>query len=453
MKFELEIDAFLDVHNGQDQPGVVLAIVKNGDLIYQRGYGMADLEHEILITPSTVFDVASVAKQFTGFAIAKLAIEGIISLDDNVRMFLPEMPDFGDKITVQHLVHHTSGLRDWVQSMVVAGVRMDDVISFQHILKMVKHQQSLNFKPGCMYLYSNTGYNLLAEIVQRVTKQLFADWTESNIFHPLGMSNTYFCDNHEMVVKNRASSYYKHEGRFYNALNNLTALGSSSLYSTVEDLAKWILNLDEKWVGGDQVIELMHQRGTLSSGEQIDYAFGQRVGMYKGARVAEHSGSWQGFRSHLVRFLDGRCAIVILSNYASFDPVEWANKIADIHFSDLLDSVDLNYTSNQTIRVKESVYPDASPNLTLEQLKELEGDYYSQELDTTYFILVCEGQLIARHIRNNDILLVYDGVGFTSEEWFFSHICFKRDHYGQVIGFVLDGERVKDLYFTKRVSS
>ena len=108
MKFELEIDAFLDVHNGQDQPGVVLAIVKNGDLIYQRGYGMADLEHEILITPSTVFDVASVAKQFTGFAIAKLAIEGIISLDDNVRMFLPEMPGFGDKITVQHLVHHTS---------------------------------------------------------------------------------------------------------------------------------------------------------------------------------------------------------------------------------------------------------------------------------------------------------------------------------------------------------
>ena len=140
MTFKSKIDAFFDVHNKQDQPGLVLAIIKNGGLIYQRGYGMADLEHEILITPSTVFDVASVAKQFTGFAIAKLAIEGIISLDDNVRMYLPEMPDFGDKITVQHLVHHISGLRDWVQSMVIAGVRIDDVISFQHILKMVKPQ-------------------------------------------------------------------------------------------------------------------------------------------------------------------------------------------------------------------------------------------------------------------------------------------------------------------------
>ena len=453
MTFESKIDALFDVHNEQDQPGVVLAIIRNGGVIYQQGYGMADLEHETQITPSTVFDIASVSKQFTGFAIAKLTFDGIISLDDNVRKYLPEMPDFGDKITVRHLVHHTSGLRDWVQSMVVAGVRMDDVISFQHILKMVKHQQSLNFKPGQMYLYSNTGYNLLAEIVQRVTNQLFADWTVSNIFRPLGMSNTYVCDNHEMVVKNRASSYYQHEGRFCNAVDNLTALGSSSLYSTVEDLTKWVLNFDDKQVGGDQVIELMHQKGKLNSGEQIDYAFGQRVGMYKGLRIADHSGSWRGFRSHLIRFLDRMFSVVILSNYASSDPTGWANEIADLHFVDLPDPADMNHTLNQAIQTKKLVYSDASSNLTLEQLKKFEGDYYSQELDTTYSILVHEGQLIAQHIRNNDILLAYDGVGFTSDEWFFSQIYFKRNHYGQIIGFVLDGERVKNLYFTKRVSS
>ena len=147
MTFESKIDALFDVHNEQDQPGVVLAIIRNGGVIYQQGYGMADLEHETQITPSTVFDIASVSKQFTGFAIAKLTFDGIISLDDNVCKYLPEMPDFGDKITVRHLVPHTSGLRDWAQSMVVAGMRMDDVISFQHILKMVKHQQALNFKP------------------------------------------------------------------------------------------------------------------------------------------------------------------------------------------------------------------------------------------------------------------------------------------------------------------
>ena len=450
MALESKIDALFDVYNEQNQPGVALSIIKSGSVIYQQGYGMANLEHEIPIIPSTIFDIASVSKQFAGFAIAKLSFEGVISLDDDIRRHLPEVPDFGDKITVRHLVHHTSGLRDWVQSMVIAGVQMDDVISFRHILKMVKHQKTLNFKPGWMFLYSNTGYNLLAEIVQRVTNQLFAAWAKSNIFNPLGMSETYFRDNHEIVVKNQASSYHQHEGTFYNAVNNLTALGSSSLCSTVEDLTKWILNFDHKQVGGDQVIELMHQRGVLNSGEQVDYAFGQRIGVYKGLKIAEHSGSWRGFRSHLIRFLDQMFSVVILSNYVSSDPLMWAKKIADLHFADRLDFADVNQAVNQAIQAKKSDHLDANSNLTSEQLKKFEGDYYSQELDTTYFIATHEGQLIAQHRRNEDILLTYDGEGFTSDEWFFSHVSFKQDHYGQVIGFLLDGERVKNLYFTKK---
>jgi len=449
MTLESKVDALFDVYIGQDKPGIVLAIIKDGSVVYKKGYGMANLEHDIQITPSTVFDIASVSKQFTGFAIAKLSFEEIISLDDDIRKHLPEVPDFGDKITVRHLVHHTSGLRDWVQSMVLAGVQMDDVISFQHILKMVKHQQALNFKPGQMYLYSNTGYNLLAEMVQRSTNQSFTDWTKSNIFNPLGMSNTYFCDNHAMVVTNRSSSYQQHEGKLYNAVNNLTALGSSSLYSTVEDLAKWILNFDHKQVGGDQVIELMHQQGILNSGEQVNYAFGQQIGAFKGLKIAEHSGSWRGFRSHLIRFLDQMFSVVILSNYASSNPSEWTKEIAELHLDNLLDSAEINQKPDQAVQTKKSVHSDTSSNLTSEQLEKFEGDYYSQELDTTYSIVAHEGQLIAQHRRNDDIQLAYDGDGFTSDEWFFSHIYFKQDNYGRVTGFRLDGERVKNLDFTR----
>ena len=243
---------------------------------------MANLEYDIPIVPTTIFDIASVSKQFAGFAIATLLHEGKLSLDDDIRMHLPDVPDFGTKITIRHLVHHTSGLRDWVQSLVIAGGQMDDVISFKHILKMVRRQKELNFEPGTAFLYSNTGYNLLAEIVEKITGDSFREWTDANIFKPLAMTNTHFHDDHEMIVKNRAYSYLpvKDDG-FKNAVNNLTALGSSSLYSTVEDLSKWILNFDDAQIGGQAVIEQMHQRGVLNNGEQISYAFGLDIGEYR----------------------------------------------------------------------------------------------------------------------------------------------------------------------------
>ncbi|UCF16683.1 MAG: beta-lactamase family protein, partial [Phycisphaerales bacterium] len=202
-----KVDSLFAKLNNTDSPGIAVLVVRDGKVLLRRGYGMANLEHKIPITPTTVFDVASVSKQFTGLAVCILVEQGKISLEDDIRKYIPELPDFGHKITIEHLVHHTSGLRDWPATLALAGWRLDDVISFDQILRMAFKQQDLNFVPGSEYSYSNTGYNILVEMAQRVTSQTFRQWTEDNIFRPLGMAHTHFHDDHTEVVANKAYGY------------------------------------------------------------------------------------------------------------------------------------------------------------------------------------------------------------------------------------------------------
>lgn len=331
------IDAIFSDLDSPTSPGAAVAVVQDGDVVFRRGYGMANLEHQIPITSSTVFDIASVSKQFTGFAISMLVERGEISLTDDVRRYIPELPDFGHTITIDHLVHHTSGLRDWPGTLAIAGWRMDDVISFDQILTFAFHQQALNFVPGAEYTYSNTGFNLLAETVARVTGQSFREWTWENIFEPLGMDDTHFHDNHLEVVPNRAYGYAVDPDGGYAAVpNNLTALGSSSLYTTVDDLAKWVMNFDDPRVGGSTVIERMKTRGVLNDGTQIAYAFGVGIGEYRGATTVSHGGSWASFRTQLVHFPEHRFGVVVLGNHSPFDPGGAANQIADLYLGDVL---------------------------------------------------------------------------------------------------------------------
>ena len=444
---EAKVDQLFSEWNKPDSPGAALAVVKDGEIVYKHGYGVANLEYDIPITTMTIFDIASVSKQFAAFAIATLSREGKLSLDDDIRGHLPDVPDFGDIITIRHLLHHTSGLRDWVQSLVIAGDMMDDVISFKHILKMARHQKALNFEPGAEFLYSNTGYNLLAEIVERVTGDSFREWTDTHIFKPLDMTNSHFHNDYEMILKNRAYSYQAVEnGGFKHAVNNTTALGSSSLYSTVEDLAKWILNFDDTRIGEQTVIEQMHQRGVLKNGEQIDYAFGLNIGEYRGLKTVGHSGSWRGFRSHLIRFPDQKFGVVILCNLDTFNPLSLAEKVADLYLADILAPV-------ETAEPEKTSAPDEgvrSKPLPPEQLAEFVGDYYTEELDTTYCIRIRGDGLVAQHRRHDDIVLTYTDGHFRGDAWFFPEIHFIRDDTGRVTGFRLTGNRVRNLHFERR---
>ena len=349
-----KVDQLFATWDKPDSPGAAIAVIKDGAVIYKRGYGSANLEYNVPITPQTVFHVASVSKQFTAFAIALLANQGKLSLDDDIRKHLPEVPDFGKKITIRHLIHHTSGIRDQWTLLGMAGWRLDDVITKDHIMKMVRHQKELNFDPGAENLYSNTGYTLLAVIVERVSGQSFREYTEANIFKPLGMTNTHFHDDHERIVKNRAYSYFSSGpgGGFRAAPLNYANVGATSLFTTSEDLARWVINFDDKKIGGADVIKQMQQQGVLNSGKQLGYAFGLSIGPYRGLNTVGHAGGDAAYRSFAVWFPDQRFGVVVLSNLGSFNPQQLAMRIADLYLADKLTPEAANPTPVERTAVK-----------------------------------------------------------------------------------------------------
>jgi len=315
-----------------NEPGAAVAVVHKGNVVFEKGYGRAHLEYDVPITPTTIFHVASVSKQFTAFAIALLAEQGKLSLDDDIRTHLPEVPDFGKTITIRNLIHHTSGLRDQWELFVMAGGRLDDVITQDDIMRLIRRQRDLNFEPGAEYLYCNTGYTLLAEIVARVSGQSLRQYTTDTIFTPLGMTQTHFHNDHEHIVPNRAYSYARRDdGVFRKCVLSYANAGATSLFTTAGDLMKWIENFAEPRVGGASVIQQMHERGKLNSGKQLPYAFGLTTGQYRSLRTVGHGGADAGFRSQILWFPDQRFGVVVLSNLGSFSPRTIARQVADIY--------------------------------------------------------------------------------------------------------------------------
>jgi CubicO group peptidase (beta-lactamase class C family) len=328
---EDSIDHLLVPHDRSDAPGLAVGVIQNGHTLYAKGWGMADLEHNIPITPDSVFDIASVSKQFTGLAIAILESQNKLNLHDPIKKHIKGLPDVFEPVRLRHLLHHTSGIRDWPGVLVLGGRRFDDVISFSEILNMARRQQALSFPPGEMYSYSNTGYNLLARIVETTTKDDFSDWIHDNILNPLEMVQSHFHDDLGTVITNRVRSYQgTKKGPFRNVGNQLMALGSSSLYSTVNDLLKWIRHFEQPTITTPSVIEKTMQPGSLNHGESSGYAYGFRAGKYRGTKRISHSGGWAGFRTYLLYLPEFKLGIVVLSNWSGMNTSSIAHKIAAI---------------------------------------------------------------------------------------------------------------------------
>lgn len=346
--------------------GVTVAVAQGDKILYSKGYGFANPEYEISNSPQTIFHVASVSKQFTAFAIALLAEEGKISLDDDIRKYLPELHDFGHKITIKHLVHHTSGLRDQWELLALGGWRLDDVITRNQVLRLISHQRELNFKPGEEFSYCNTGYTLMGEIVSRVTGETFPEWCDKKIFEPLDMKNTLFYDDHEKIVKNRAYSYQDTPAGLKKSVLSYANAGATSLFTTAEDLTKWSDNFYSMNVGNEQVMKQMEERGVLNNGDTISYAFGQGFGTYKGLKNFAHSGGDAGYRSFLLRFPEHQLSIVVLSNHGSFQPGKLAFGVAEIYLKDYLKELpkpEAQQTAGAAVKVND------------ELLKSYEGQY------------------------------------------------------------------------------
>lgn len=378
------LDGIFSDFAGSNGPGCAFAVSQAGQVIVTRAYGSANLEHDIQNTPETVFEPGSVSKQFTAAATILLALDGEISLDDDIRDYLPEIPDYGQMITIRHLLNHTSGLRDWGSIAGIGGwPRTTRVHTHGHMIDIASRQRALNYPPGQYYSYTNTGYNLQAVLIERVTGQTFEDFSQERIFQPLGMTKTQWRDDFNEIVQDRAVAYRNNgDGSWSQLMPFENVHGNGGLLTTVGDLLKFTHNLDTgATVGGTEFVAQMHQQGVLNSGREIDYASGLRIGEYKGVREVQHSGSTAGYRGHLTRFPDQEIAVSVMCNAASANvtAARLAYSVADLYLENTID---------------EQMVPIAGIELPTDKLRSFTGRYRHTRTNTALEIGLFDGILI-----------------------------------------------------------
>lgn len=529
-----QVDELFTVWDTNNTPGAAVAIVKDGAIVYKKGYGIANLEYDIPITATSIFHVASVSKQFTVFSILLLEKQGKLSLDDDIRKYIPEVPDFGKTITLKHLASHTSGLRDQWNLLAMAGWRRDDVITKEHILKLVSKQKELNFNPGDEYLYCNTGFTLLAEVVSRTSDMSFAKFTKANIFEPLKMNNTLFYDDHEKIVKNRAYSYSSGSNGYKKSVLNFANVGATSLFTTVDDLSLWAMNFSDIIIGDTTIFNKMNTLAVLNNGKTFGGALGQFVGDYKGLNEIQHGGADAGYRSYLTRFPDENFAVAVFSNSAEFNSGRMAHKVVDIYLKDKIKNEDnqkevKEESESEVVVIHENVLatyvgsfelqpgfiitissseaklsakatgqpkvaltpistteyrvegvdakiefiPNEEENIKLLKLhqggkimeaprvkefdksavnlSDFSGEFYSEELATTYNFTIVDKTLVATHSRLSDFNLdpIKKDMFKGGEAWFFGQVEFIRGENNMIEGCKVSNGRVRNLFFKK----
>jgi CubicO group peptidase (beta-lactamase class C family) len=453
------VDRLFKTWSKADSPGAALAVLHDGKIILERGYGSADLEHNVAITPQTAFYVGSVSKQFTAMCVALLAQRATIGLDDDVRKFVPELPDYGARITVRQLVHHTSGLRDYLGLRDLAGEAPDGVFGDAQILALICRQKALNFPPGTQYLYSNSGYFLLSVIVKRTTGKTLRTFAAENIFQPLAMTSAQFRDDHTMLIKNRAHGYAPRAGGYRLDNPNFDVVGAGGLFMTVRDFAAWDENFHAPKVGDRELIARLQTPGKLNDGTALTYGFGLTVGSFRGLRIVEHGGSYGGFRAHVIRFPDQHFSVVCLTNLATMVPARLVREVSALYLADALkqgaaapaESDDANARRTQPAPATKKiggVAPFAAAPRS-RSAADFAGDYYSEELQATYRIRrTADGTLtLTRGDRESGAMRPLQEDRFASAG---ATLSFGRDGAGAVTSLVLDAGRVRGVAFTRK---
>jgi len=387
-----KVDRIFAEWNTTGSPGCALAVVKDGRIVYEHGYGMANLELGVAITPQSVFDIGSVSKQITAMAILLLVQDSKISLDADIRKYLPEMPDYGSQITVRHLLHHTSGLRNYDDLFDLEGIPEADLTTDRDAMELIVRQKGVNFKPGDEFLYSDTNYFLMSQIVKRVTGQTLRQFAQDQIFGPLGMTSTHFHDDHTMIVPRRATGYAPHNGGGFEIdMSNFEQLGDGSVMTTVEDLAKWDQNFDHPQVGGPEAIRQLTTPGKLNNGQPIPYAMGLFIDRYRGLNCIHHSGEWVGYRAALSRLPDQHFSTLVTCNcVGSMNPMGMAKRVTDIYLAD------------EFSRAEKANSAQTASSVPASTLKQYVGTYWSQK----------NGALRKFELRDDKLLMVAPGMTY-----------------------------------------
>lgn len=380
------VDAIMKDWTASDSPGAGIAVIEKGKVVFEKGYGLANLEYGVPVKPETVFHVASVSKQFTAMAVVLLEVDGKLSIDDDVHKYLPELPDYGAKITLRHLLQHTSGIRDQWQTLALAGWSLQDVITQDQILRMLFRQKELNFPPGSMHNYSNAGFTLLAEIVKRVSGKPFPQFCAERIFIPLGMTHTHFHEDLSQLVPGRAYSYFKGPNGYAAAPLNYANVGATSLFTTAGDLVQWLDNFRTAKVGGAAGVARLQEPCVLTNGKKIEYGLGVALDDYRGLHTISHGGADAGYRSEVLWFPEQQWGIAVVGNAGNFNPYQVAREVATVSLYEKLAPVD-----------KKGETPVERKFITLEpkELEKFAGNYPLPQIGQAVVVVVENGKLWA----------------------------------------------------------
>jgi CubicO group peptidase (beta-lactamase class C family) len=441
-------------------PGCALGVYREGTILYTKGYGLANLEENVPITPQSVFDIGSTSKQFTAASILLLEKQGKLSVNDDVRKYIPELPDYGPKITVLHLLNHTSGLRDYLTLMELAGINTDGVTTDEDALQIIARQKALNFAPGSDWLYSNTGFFLLSVIVKRASGRTLREFAAENIFTPLEMIRTQYRDDHTSLIANRAMAYDPNErGGFTLNVSYFEQTGDGAVHTSVEDLQKWDENFFTAQIGGKEFLAELQQQGKLANGKILDYAKGLFLRDYRGLPTIRHGGSWGGYRAELLRFPQQHFSVACLCNLGSARPGERAERVSDIYLGSLMRPKEEKKEAGKQPEEQKKPLP-----LTAEQLNSYVGDYWSTELGVAYRLGIADGGLRmvalldgAGTLRTNNLPFKQLFSVTATDEFAIVKmpiaIHFQRDSNQLVKGFTLDAGRTRGMTFSRREAS
>ena len=441
-----QVDELFAQWDQENTPGATIGIYQDGKIVYAQGYGTANLDHNIPLTPGSVLRIGSISKQFMAMCIAILAEQGHMSLDDDIRIYLPEMPDYGKPVTIRHLLHHTNGIREYLALVSLAGKPEGSVFGYtaKELVEMLSRQKALNFEPGSQFSYTNSGYFLLAEIVTRVSGIKASAFALQNIFGPLGMTNTQFYDDRYAIIPNRAFGYSpKSDGSYSLDILRSDVIGDLGVITTVEDFLKWDQNFYQNRLGAgtDDLINTMFKRGRTNDGEELDYALGVTFGSYRGLNTIGHGGSAVGYSAEFLQFPDQHFSVVILSNVSSFQPGVMAQKVANLYLTDQFTepspSNDLEETPSETSDVQQQ---------SILNLSDFVGDFYSDELDVSYSLNL-EGNNLYLDLRGTISELVPHSEDRLN--WGRRQLIFSRDQNDDVSGFEINVGEIQGLEFLK----
>lgn len=332
-----KVDQWMTQYSGEDVPGAAAMVILNGEVVFQKSYGMANLAYNVPMGKETAHNIGSTSKQFLTFGALMLQEQGKLNMDDDVRKYIPELPEFEHTVTLRNLVNHTSGYREFLNLLSMTGRNPSTGLSQEKLIEIVQRQPELQNEPGTEWNYNNTGYGLMTEVIERVTEESFPEWMEENVFKPIGMKNTQVRMNQNQVVPNRSQGYQNAENGGFEEVTDLGgAMGAGGIHTTMGDLEKWIQNLLNPKVGTEAMVEEMTAPFELNDGSSTGYGLGLFVGEFRGLEYFHHGGADMAHRSMLMVFPEINGAVVTQSNYGSFNG-GISNQIAEAFFEDHLE--------------------------------------------------------------------------------------------------------------------